>query len=145
MHGIRGSLPTTYLVLPLTTDSFSSAVGPDCKLLAYTFVCVGVPGTLKPDPLSKTQPQQPGTIANCKKYYKVKSGQGCWDIQQSEHVSLSDWAKCEFTISSGQVKSCSLNATGNPLVNANCGNLLPNVYVVSEPLSYIRCLTSITI
>jgi hypothetical protein len=130
MHGIRTFLPllprlsTKRQFESLTVTLCCSAVGKDCMHLELdVYVCIGIPGlsskpassssspTPKPTPINGPQPQQPGTVSYCKKYYKVQPGQGCWDIQQSQHVSLADWAKW------------------NPGVNTECGNLQPNVHV----------------
>jgi hypothetical protein len=77
--------------------------------------CVGLVGTPRYPPTApkagSPQPQQPGTVAFCKKFYKVKLGQGCWDIQQSEVVGVDNWAKW------------------NPQVRGDCSNLQANVFV----------------
>lgn len=88
----------------------------DCsKLMPGLNYCVGLAGTPRPPPTttkpSGPQPQQPGTLSSCKKFYRVKPGQGCWDVQQSQVVSVDDWARW------------------NPEVRKDCGNVQANVYV----------------
>lgn len=60
-----------------------------------TYVCVGVPGSttgLPPPPPTPTQtgpqPQMPGVVSYCKKYYLVQPGDTCATIDAKEGTSL---------------------------------------------------------
>nr|POE90692.1 lysm domain-containing protein [Quercus suber] len=77
---------------------WNPAVGSDCiHLFLGYYYCVAVPGTptsrtrttsASPTPTAKgPQPQQPGIVNNCNKYYKVRSGDSCYTIEQSKGVS----------------------------------------------------------
>ncbi|WEW59001.1 hypothetical protein PRK78_004469 [Emydomyces testavorans] len=58
------------------------------------YVCVHTPGatTVVPSPTptpTGPQPQMPGIVENCKKFYLVKSGDSCYTIGMATGVSLS--------------------------------------------------------
>jgi LysM repeat protein len=60
---------------------------------AQYWVCVGVPGvkttaaTPTPTPTGP-QPQMPGIVSNCNKYYMVRSGDSCYTIELAQGVTL---------------------------------------------------------
>lgn len=64
------------------------------------YVCVHTPGAAAPPTTITTttskapeptnsgpQPQMPGIVSNCKKFYKVKSGDGCDAIAKANNIS----------------------------------------------------------
>ncbi|MCJ1468156.1 hypothetical protein MMC07_006784 [Pseudocyphellaria aurata] len=85
-------------------QTWNPAVGDQCAhlLLGY-YYCIAVPGTpttrlpapatptVTPTVSSGPQPQQPGTNRNCRRYYLVKAGDSCYDIEQSQKVSAKDF------------------------------------------------------
>jgi LysM repeat protein len=90
--------------------AWNPAIGSDCAALwLNTYVCVGLigGGTPTPKPISTPTPTsarptstsvgngiatptpvQPSMIANCNKFYFVKTGDGCYDIAASNSISL---------------------------------------------------------
>ena len=89
--------------------SWNPAVKSDCsQLYLGYYYCIAVPGTpttrtststtkttsKTPTPTPKgPQPQQPGIVSNCNKYYLVKSGDSCYTIEQAQHVSAANFLK----------------------------------------------------
>jgi hypothetical protein len=61
---------------------------------AQYWVCVGVPGaktTAATAPTPKPtgpQPQMPGIVGDCDKYYLVKSGDSCYTLETAQKVTL---------------------------------------------------------
>lgn len=86
---------------------------------ANAWVCVGVPGAVTTPPATPTptptptgpQPQMPGIATNCKKYYKVASGNTCETIQAAKGITLA------------QIRAW------NTMVNAGCTNLWLDYYI----------------
>ncbi|KAI4125114.1 MAG: hypothetical protein LQ338_004442 [Usnochroma carphineum] len=87
-------------------ETWNPAVGNDCSQLFLSYYyCIAVPGT--PTTRSSTststtsnittptpngpQPQQPGIISNCSKFYLVKSGDSCYTIEQAQKVSAANF------------------------------------------------------
>lgn len=56
-------------------------------------------------------PTQSGMVSNCKKFYLVVSGDGCYDIAAAAGIALSDFY------------------AWNPAVGDTCAGLWPNYYV----------------
>ena len=89
--------------------SWNPAVESDCSQLYLSYYyCIAVPGTpttrtststtktmsKTPTPTPKgPQPQQPGIVSNCNKYYLVKSGDSCYTIEQAQSVSAANFLK----------------------------------------------------
>ncbi|KAL4805718.1 hypothetical protein BDV18DRAFT_139700 [Aspergillus unguis] len=86
--------------------TWNSGVGDDCSTLQLGYyVCVGISGSTGPSSTTNkpssttstggggTAPTEvmPGTIASCKKYHKVISGDGCWDLASEYGISLDDF------------------------------------------------------
>jgi hypothetical protein len=86
-----------------------STIDKDCRnLQPGQKVCIG---TTDSPIMHGPQPQMPGTIATCKKYYLVKPDDNCWLIERDNRISHADFAKW------------------NPAINSACGNLALNVNV----------------
>lgn len=83
---------------------------------ASAWVCLGVPGATHvaspiPSPTpTGLQPQMPGIVSNCKKYYYVQSGDRCWIIEQVKGVSLQ------------------LILSWNKGINSDCTNMWAHAY-----------------
>ncbi|KAK8012877.1 LysM domain-containing protein [Apiospora marii] len=86
--------------------SWNSLVDANCSNLWLDYyVCVHTPGAAAPPTTTTTtttskapgptnsgpQPQMPGIVANCKKFYKVKSGDGCEAIAKANGISLAQF------------------------------------------------------
>ena len=76
----------------ISVDDFikwNPAVGKDCSAIwADYFYCIAVPGTPDhPGPVVPT-PHQDGIAKNCKKYYKVQSGDYCDKIIKKYNKSF---------------------------------------------------------
>lgn len=99
--------------------AWNPAVGSDCRTLqADVYVCVHTSSskgptttTTKAPDNSTPTPTQPGMTAGCTKFYKVKSGDGCWQISHDNNVDLNDFY------------------SWNPAVKNDCTGLLAGVYV----------------
>lgn len=82
---------------------------PACSnLLAGYYMCVHVPGAEAP---TKPEPQMPGVVENCQKFYQIKAGDGCWSIYTEAGITYE------------QLRSW------NTGIDAACGNLWPDFYV----------------
>lgn len=105
--------------------NWNPAVGSSCSslFLGY-YYCIAIPGTPTTRTSTSTtsskaptatpngpQPQQPGVVSNCNRWYLVKSGDSCYTIQQSQGVSVADWGKW------------------NTGVKSDCSNLFVGYYV----------------
>jgi Tfp pilus assembly protein FimV len=66
--------------------------------------------TTKPASTTPT-PVQQGMVADCKKFYKVVSGDGCWAIADTNKISLDDFYKW------------------NPALKTDCSGLWAEYYV----------------
>lgn len=81
------------------------------------YICVGRGGAMSPTMTSPPPsgatptPVQDRMVKNCKKFYKVKAGDGCYNIAASNNISLD-----AFT-------------SYNPAVGNDCSKLLPDYYV----------------
>jgi LysM repeat protein len=93
-------------------EKWNPAVKSDCsQLYAGYYYCVAVPGTPTARTTSATpsptthgpQPQQSGIVSNCNKYYKVVSGDSCYNIEQSYHISSNQF----FSWNKGLKTDCS--------------------------------------
>lgn len=115
-------LATTYKVSLDNFYSWNPAVGSDCtKLGLYYYVCVGIIGgtTVAPSPtttkpgngISTPTPIQEGMASNCDRFYKVQTGDGCYDIAADAVISLDNFYKW------------------NTGVGNNCQTLFPSYYV----------------
>jgi LysM repeat protein len=100
--------------------SWNPAVGDTCaSLFPSYYVCVGLIGSKTAAPTSTVPtngvttptPTQSGMVRNCKKFYDVKSGDGCAAIASSYGISLSDFY------------------SWNPAVKTDCSQLWPDYYV----------------
>ncbi len=104
--------------------SWNPAVQSDCsQLYLGYYYCVAIPGTPTTRTTTSTtsrdptptptgpQPQQPGIVSNCNKYYLVKSGDSCYTIQQTQAVTEVDFLRW------------------NAGVKADCSNLFVGYYV----------------
>ncbi|KAL8707967.1 MAG: hypothetical protein Q9220_007110 [cf. Caloplaca sp. 1 TL-2023] len=104
--------------------SWNPAVKSECsQLFLQYYYCIAVPGTpttrtttrttsKTPTPTPKgPQPQQPGIVADCNKYYLVKSGDSCYSIQQSQRISSGNFLKW------------------NTGVKSDCSNLFMGYYI----------------
>lgn len=95
-------------------QTWNPAVGSECRqlFLGY-YYCVAVPGTpTTPKEGTATgkdqggaaaagpQPQQPGIVKNCKQFYQVQSGDGCYVIGQKYGIS-----QAQFLLWNSGVKS----------------------------------------
>lgn len=110
-------------------ETWNPAVKSDCsQLFLGYYYCIAVPGTPTtrtststtkttsktptPSPTPKgPQPQQPGIVANCNKWYLVKSGDSCFTIEQAQAVSAANFQKW------------------NTGIKADCSNLFVGYYV----------------
>lgn len=79
------------------------------------YVCVHVPTTTTtsspPDPTSTPEPLMPGIVKNCKKFYKVKSGDSCYSIDTAAGITFAQFREW------------------NTKVDAGCTNLWVDYYV----------------
>lgn len=104
-------------------QTWNPAVGKNCAglFLGY-YYCIAVPGTpntrLSVTPASTPtpkvlgpQPQQPGTSKKCTRYYLVKAGDSCYDIEQNQKISAADFS------------------SWNPGVGSDCKGLFLGYYV----------------
>ncbi|KJZ69800.1 hypothetical protein HIM_10818 [Hirsutella minnesotensis 3608] len=95
--------------------SWNPALKGDCSgLFPDYYICVGrsaTPTTSKPPANSTPTPVQDGMVKNCKKFYKVKSGDGCYNIAQSNSIALNDFY------------------LWNPAVKSDCSKLFPDYNV----------------
>ncbi|KAL8758634.1 MAG: hypothetical protein Q9184_003869 [Pyrenodesmia sp. 2 TL-2023] len=109
--------------------SWNSAVQSDCSQLYLDYYyCIAIPGTpttrtsssttsRAPTPTPKgPQPQQPGIVANCNKYYLVNSGDSCYTIQQTQMVTSTNFL------------------SWNMGIKADCSNLFVGYYVCTGVL-----------
>jgi LysM repeat protein len=59
------------------------------------YVCVHVPGATTTSPPQPTptgpEPQMPGIVSNCAKFYQVKSGDSCWSIDNAAGITLAQF------------------------------------------------------
>ncbi|KAK7184907.1 LysM domain-containing protein [Paraphaeosphaeria sporulosa] len=96
--------------------SWNPAVGSSCGTLQPDYyVCIAGPKTATPTPTptkgSTPTPVQSGISKTCKKYYLVKSGDGCYNIAQAAGITLDNFY------------------AWNPAVGNACGSLWPDYYV----------------
>lgn len=111
--------------------AWNPAVGDDCSTLQPDYyVCVGVISSSSSSSSTPTittttstttsstgngvttpTPTQDGMTTSCTKFYLVQSGDGCYDLAQSEGIALSDFY------------------AWNPAVKDDCSGLQANVYV----------------
>ncbi|KAL7815590.1 hypothetical protein V8C26DRAFT_435737 [Trichoderma gracile] len=97
------------LVLP-DLYAWNPALEGDCSgLQANTYICVAGPRNAT-GPQAPT-PTQAGMVAQCKRFYKVRRDEGCWDIAHSAKIRLQDFYKW------------------NPAVKEDCSGLQSDVYV----------------
>lgn len=83
-------------------QSWNPAVGSTCSaLLKDYFYCIAIPGTPttpiagSANPVNNgPQPQQPGTVSYCKKFYQVEPGDSCSGIEQRFGISAADFNVC---------------------------------------------------
>ncbi|KAL9589672.1 MAG: hypothetical protein Q9203_001545 [Teloschistes exilis] len=108
-------------------ETWNPAVKSDCSQLYLDYYyCIAIPGTpttrsttstrkttsKTPTPTPKgPQPQQPGIVSNCNKYYLVKSGDSCYTIEQAQKVTAANFQKW------------------NTGIKADCSNLYVGYYV----------------
>ncbi|KAI4204249.1 MAG: hypothetical protein LQ350_001229 [Teloschistes chrysophthalmus] len=108
-------------------EAWNPAVKSDCSQLYLDYYyCIAIPGTpttrsttsttkttsKTPTPTPKgPQPQQPGIVSNCSKYYLVKSGDSCYTIEQAQKVTAANFQKW------------------NTGIKADCSNLFVGYYV----------------
>ncbi|KAL8393950.1 hypothetical protein RB595_003640 [Gaeumannomyces hyphopodioides] len=82
--------------------SWNSLIDATCSNLWLDYyVCVHTPGAAAPTTTTTSkapeptntgpQPQMPGIVSNCKKFYKVKSGDGCDAIARANNISLAQF------------------------------------------------------
>lgn len=69
------------------------------------------PTATSPGGVATPSPVQDGIIDGCSKFYKVMSGDGCYDIAAANNVALSDFY------------------SWNPAVKSDCSGLFPGYYV----------------
>lgn len=104
--------------------AWNPAVKTDCSgLWPDYYVCVSIVGvnpsttlatkttTTSGNGIATPTPTQAGMTANCKKFYLVKSGDGCYDIAASYGIDLSNFY------------------AWNPAVKTDCSGLWPDYYV----------------
>lgn len=104
--------------------TWNPAVGNTCAgLWPDYYVCVGIIGssgttttkttttTTSGNGVATPTPTQSGMVSNCKKFYLVVSGDGCYDIAAAAGIALSDFY------------------AWNPAVGDTCAGLWPNYYV----------------
>ncbi|ATY65640.1 Peptidoglycan-binding Lysin subgroup [Cordyceps militaris] len=95
--------------------SWNPALKGDCSgLFPDYYLCVGragTPTTSTPPANATPTPVQDGMVKNCKKFYQVKSGDGCYNLAQSNNIALNDFY------------------SWNPAVKSDCSGLFPNYYV----------------
>jgi spore germination protein YaaH len=115
--------------IPLATFySWNPAVRTDCSgLQANVYVCVGIANSGPTTTTTSTSrspsttttssgiftptPTQPGMVANCGRFYRVQSGDGCWDLANALGIALDDFY------------------AWNPAVGGDCSGLQADVYV----------------
>ncbi|KAL8996011.1 MAG: hypothetical protein Q9169_004392, partial [Polycauliona sp. 2 TL-2023] len=104
--------------------TWNPAVKTDCsQLYLGYYYCIAIPGTpttrtftstikIPPTPTPQgPQPQQPGIVSNCNKYYKVVGGDSCYTIQQAQKITAANFQKW------------------NPGIKTDCSNLFVGYYV----------------
>ncbi|KAL8746230.1 MAG: hypothetical protein Q9190_001717 [Brigantiaea leucoxantha] len=108
-------------------ETWNPAVKSDCSQLYLDYYyCIAIPGTPTTRSTTSTtkttsktptptptgpQPQQPGIVSNCNKYYLVKSGDSCYTIEQAQKVTAANFQKW------------------NTGIKADCSNLFVGYYV----------------
>lgn len=102
-------------------QSWNPFVDANCaNLWLGYYVCVGASGTTASPPVTTTtttstptgpSPQMPNTVSNCKRFYQVRSGDGCWAIEQTNVISAAEFQ------------------SWNPFIDTNCGNLWLGYFV----------------
>ncbi|KAL8833430.1 MAG: hypothetical protein Q9170_004273 [Blastenia crenularia] len=108
-------------------ETWNPAVKSDCSQLYLDYYyCIAIPGTPTTHSTTSTtkttsktptptpngpQPQQPGIVSNCNKYYLVKSGDSCYTIEQAQAVTAANFQKW------------------NTGIKADCSNLFVGYYV----------------
>lgn len=116
----------------ISTDDFykwNPAVKADCTmLLAGYYVCTGTAsGPSQPPPATTTKPSngvatptptQAGMVGYCNKFYKVKAGDGCWQIAQDSNVDLDNLYRW------------------NPAVKSDCSGLQANTYICTGTIAF---------
>lgn len=99
-------------------NSWNPSVKNDCTgLLADVYVCVARDGSAAPtttnsgNGVATPTPTQSGVTGRCNRFYKVKSGDGCWQIAHDANINLDDFY------------------SWNPAVRNDCTGLQAEVYV----------------
>lgn len=100
--------------------SWNAGIG-DTKctgLWADAYACVNVIGrdptpisSLPPNAIQTPSPTQRGMIGSCSKFYKVRAGDGCWQIAKDKGIALDDLYRW------------------NPAVKADCSGLQAETYL----------------
>ncbi|KAH7380031.1 hypothetical protein BKA66DRAFT_442362 [Pyrenochaeta sp. MPI-SDFR-AT-0127] len=113
--------PVSKTTLLTTSRPLSSSfvMPPPCRfdLSKGEYVCEPTPTTTKPmttqpgNGIVTPTPIQTGMVSNCRKFYKVIIGDGCWAIANANGITLEDFYKW------------------NPAVGSTCATLYPDNYV----------------
>jgi LysM repeat protein len=101
---------STIPYIPPTTCTFNLSKGE--YICPNSTLTTARPTSTKPgNGIATPTPIQTGMTTNCKKFYKVKSGDGCWAIADANQIALDDFYKW------------------NPAVGSGCQTLWPDNYV----------------
>ncbi|KAF2281535.1 uncharacterized protein EI97DRAFT_447481 [Westerdykella ornata] len=122
MPGLAGNLCTIANKHGISVAQFMSwntYINARINLWLDYYVCVHVPGaatTTKQTPQptntpSGPTPQMPNIVANCNRFYKVKSGDSCWSIYTNAGITLNQFL------------------SWNKAVDSSCSNLWLDYYV----------------
>jgi LysM repeat protein len=87
-------------------ERWNPAVGSTCThLIVGYYVCVDVIGYVAPSKttnrIATPTPFEPGMVKNCKKFYRVKSGDQCDTIATKQKVTVADIEKWNPHVGSG--------------------------------------------
>ena len=124
------AIASKYGITPAQFYAWNPFIGSNCaNLWPDNYVCVSIigvnpsfttsvkptstkPTTTKPtNGVATPTPIQDGMTKNCKKFYLVKSGDGCWAIANANSISLDNFY------------------AWNPSVKTDCSGLWPTYYV----------------
>ncbi|RYO12263.1 hypothetical protein AA0111_g12605 [Alternaria arborescens] len=108
--GFPVSSSKTTLITTQKPQTSSYVIPPLCRfdLSKGQYICDPSPTTTTKPTTTTTgngivtpTPIQSGMVSNCKKFYKVVSGDGCWAISNSNNIQLDDFYKWNPAVNAG--------------------------------------------